>query len=196
MLATYPMIKNYWFPALPVFPDNFDPEVKDIPTINCDKGGSYTLKLNDWVSDKDNMNVSIVKTLVENTAPTLFSATVKNGKLIIKSLNNKDGEGSVTVRFNSNGKIVDKKIAVKIGIGTGTDNIANDAHNIYMHDNTLFVENCLNYYVAVYDVYGRKVADMQITSDKYHINMGLPQGIYIIRASKGANIVTKKVINK
>lgn len=196
MLATYPMIKNYWFPALPVFPDNFDPEVKDIPTINCDKGGSYTLKLNDWVSDKDNMNVSIVKTLVENSAPTLFSATVKNGKLIIKSLNNKDGVGSVTVRFNSNGKIVDKKIAVKIGIGTDTDNISNDSHNIYMHDNTLFVENCLNYHVAVYDVYGRKVADMQITSDKYHRNMDLPQGIYIIRASKGANIVTKKVINK
>ena len=65
-----------------------------------------------------------------------------------------------------------------------------------MHDNTLFVENCLYYQVAVYDVYGRKVADMQITSDKYRRNMDLPQGIYIIRASKGANIVTKKVINK
>ena len=116
--------------------------------------------------------------------------------MIIESLNNKDGEGSVTVRFNSNGKIVDKKIAVKIGTGTGTDNISNDAHNIYMHDNTLFVENCLYYQVAVYDVYGRKVADMQITSDKYRRNMDLPQGIYIIRASKGANIVTKKVINK
>ncbi|MDO4726669.1 MAG: DUF5074 domain-containing protein [Porphyromonadaceae bacterium] len=196
MLATYPMIKNYWFPALPVFPDNFDPEVKDIPTIKCKKGGSDTLKLNDWVTDKDNMSVSIVKTLVENTAPTLFDATVKNGKLIIKSLNAKDGAGSVTLRFNSNGKIVDKKIAVKIGIGTGTDNISNDSHNIYMHDNTLFVENCLNYQVAVYDVYGRKVADIKITSNKYHRDMDLPKGIYIVRAIKEADIVTKKVINK
>ena len=63
-LAEYPMISNYWFPSLPVFPDNVAPvianPVGDL-TLAADK--TATIDLKNLATDADNFDAAIVKSV-------------------------------------------------------------------------------------------------------------------------------------
>lgn len=197
LLQEYSMITNYWFPAMPVFPDNHEPVVSDIPEIQCEKNASYTLALNDFVRDEDNMNVSIVKTITKNTMPEIFNATVNNGNLEIDGLDDKEGTGIVTVRFNSNGKLADKDIQIKIGEGsTGIENITDDNRRIYLSGNMLFAENCDGYQISLYSVSGMKMKSIYVSGSQCQESLTLANGIYILRGVKGAEFFSRKIIKK
>ena len=106
------MIQNYWFPAIPVFPDNEAPVISSampedivLPGI----GEEYKLYLGDKVCDKDNMSVSIVKSVI--TCDNPLSAFVRNDSLVLKATDPVK-EGNVTLQFNSNGKLVTHDLAV------------------------------------------------------------------------------------
>lgn len=106
---TYPMITNYWFPAMPVFPDIYSPEIElsDLTVF-----GDTVIALNNKVLDKDNTSVSMIKSLlgVDNT---LMDASIDRDSLRItpKATNAKT---KLTLKVNSNGKLVEKDIAITI----------------------------------------------------------------------------------
>ena len=195
LLQEYPMITNYWFPAMPVFPDNHAPVVSAISDIYCNKLDNYTLTLNDFVSDKDNMSVSIVKSVLENTAIDVFEATITNGKLFIKPIANKEGSGVVTIKFNSNGQVVTKDVKVTVGEHpTDMEKVNVDKQRLYCVGNILYAENCEGYHVSVFNINGMAVAETLVVGNGFQKSLNLPKGIYILCAVKGNKFITEKII--
>lgn len=100
------MIQNYWFPSLPVFPDNLAPEAHDPGVLEINTTGVQTLDLEGDFTDGDSMEAAIVKSVVSVSAPSALKASIVNGNLQVTPLDLKTGE-EVTVRIkaNSNGKL-------------------------------------------------------------------------------------------
>ena len=82
------MIVNYWFPALPVFPDNEDPVVSSVfpETLELtEKHPVGELRLTNLVSDADNLDVAIVKSVEAVSPESPFKAVIRNDSLIVTS---------------------------------------------------------------------------------------------------------------
>ncbi|MDE7412701.1 MAG: DUF5074 domain-containing protein [Muribaculaceae bacterium] len=105
-LQEYPMISNYWFPSLPVFPDLEMPVAHDPGRITVSTEESTIINLSGLFTDADSMEAAIVKSILSVSDPDEFAARIINGNLEIEPLNvNEGSEGYVEVKGNSNGKI-------------------------------------------------------------------------------------------
>ena len=90
-LQEYPMISNYWFPSLPVFPDLEAPVAHD-PGIQAVSPSEPTLiNLAGLFSDADSMEAAIVKSIVGSSNPETFNAKMLNGKLEIVPIHVSEG---------------------------------------------------------------------------------------------------------
>ena len=114
-MTTYELDKYFWFPAMYVFPDNASPVVSGISDeITLEK---EELIVDLPVTDADNMDAAIVKTVSAIRDSELISATIVKNQLHLMKLKEPEGEAetsAVTLKFNSNGKIVEKTITVKV----------------------------------------------------------------------------------
>lgn len=121
-LAEYPMISNYWFPSLPVFPDNVAPvianPVGDL-TLAADK--TATIDLKDLATDADNFDAAIVKSVKTVSDVAVLDAKMQNGSLIITP--KKEGKTTVTIKVNSNGKLAETTFVVTVTPATDIKNI-------------------------------------------------------------------------
>lgn len=197
LLAEYPMITNYWFPAMPVFPDLELPIVNNIPAITCSYGEVYTLSLKDFVTDADNIDAAIIKTVLSNSATELFEAKILNGILNITPLQNKKSSGTIVIQFNSNGKLASKNVEINIEAeDTSIGDLSNQNGSVYVKNNTLFVDNYNGYCISIYNVNGQKYKDIEVTSNKFESQLNLPQGIYILKVTNGKDSKTIKIILK
>lgn len=124
-LAEYPMISNYWFPSLPVFPDNVAPvianPVGDL-TLAADK--TATIDLKNLATDADNFDAAIVKSVKTVSDVAVLDAKMQNGSLIITP--KKEGEAAVTIKVNSNGKLAETTFVVTVTPATGINGISAD----------------------------------------------------------------------
>ena len=106
MLKGYPMIKNYWFPSLPVFPDVEAPIPNDLGIKNIDTNEASTkISLSTLAHDADNMDAAMVKTVEKVSDNSKFNAEIKNGELIVTPKTKFTSEEFVKIKINSNGKI-------------------------------------------------------------------------------------------
>lgn len=120
MVGRYPYEKvNYWFPALPVFPDNMAPTITDgLPseiTFSAENT-KYSKSMDEIIEDGDNMISAVVTTIV-NPNPELISAEVINNTLTIAPIVEEVQEAKeiqLKLSFNSNGKLVNKDVLVKL----------------------------------------------------------------------------------
>lgn len=158
IIKEYPMIANYWFPSLPVFPDNFAPTAKDLGVIPVSNTKRTNIKLDDFVEDKDNLPASIIMTVKEISDADLFDAKIVNGYLSINPLVEPEGEQTVTIKINSNGKIIEKVVTIEF--------MTNEALGV----NEIETENETKEKV-IYDLQGRRVKNPQ-------------HGIYIVNGKK------------
>lgn len=158
IINEYPMIANYWFPSLPVFPDNFAPTAKDLDVIRVSNTKRTNIKLDDFVEDKDNLPASIIMTVKEISDADLFDAKIVNGYLSINPLVEPEGEQTVTIKINSNGKIIEKVVTIEF--------MTDEALGV----NEIETENETKEKV-IYDLQGRRVKNPQ-------------HGIYIVNGKK------------
>lgn len=121
LLASYPMITNYWFPSLPVFPDNEAPVVTDVDGVDMTTEKGTTVSLKDVASDADNMTAAIVKTIREISDETVLTAEMNAGDLVITPL--KAGKADITVRINSNGKLAETVVSVTVSEASGISGV-------------------------------------------------------------------------
>lgn len=121
MLAEYPMITNYWFPSLPVFPDNEAPVVADVDGVEITEEEDATVSLKDVASDADNMTAAIVKTVKEISDETVLTAEMNAGDLVITPL--KAGKADITVQINSNGKLAETVVSVTVSEASGISGV-------------------------------------------------------------------------
>lgn len=124
-LAEYPMISNYWFPSLPVFPDNEAPVIAnpvEKMTLSADK--TATIDLKNLATDADNFQAAIVKSVKEVSDESVLEAEMQNGSLVVTP--KKAGEATVTIKVNSNGKLAETSFVVSVTSTVGVDDISTD----------------------------------------------------------------------
>lgn len=93
--------KNYWFPGMFVFPDVEDPIAGKIDAVTVEENKEVKVDLATVCSDADNFQAAIIKTVKDVSKANIVTATVKDGKLVVKGL--KEGSTVVTLNFCSNG---------------------------------------------------------------------------------------------
>lgn len=93
--------KNFWFPGMFVFPDVEDPIAGKIDAVTVEENKEVKVDLANVCSDADNFQAAIIKTVKDVSKENIATATVKDGKLVVKGL--KEGSTVVTLNFCSNG---------------------------------------------------------------------------------------------
>ena len=93
--------KNYWFPGMFLFPDVEDPIAGNMDAVTVEENKEVKVDLATVCSDADNFQAAIIKTVKSVSKENIATATVKDGKLVVKGL--KEGSTVVTLNFCSNG---------------------------------------------------------------------------------------------
>ena len=93
--------KNFWFPGMFVFPDVEDPIAGSMDAVTVEENKEVKVDLATVCSDADNFQAAIIKTVKDVSKENIATATVKDGKLVVKGL--KEGSTVVTLNFSSNG---------------------------------------------------------------------------------------------
>lgn len=93
--------KYFWFPGMFVFPDVEDPIAGKIDAVTVEENKEVKVDLANVCSDADNFQAAIIKTVKDVDKENIATATVKDGKLVVKGL--KEGSTVVTLNFCSNG---------------------------------------------------------------------------------------------
>lgn len=135
--------RNYWFPGMFVFPDTEDPVWNKLAQQTVEVGSTVTIDLAGQVTDADNMDASIVKSISKVSNDNVV-ATMNGSKLVIEG--KKAGSTTITLKANSNGIIATTTLYVKVDEPTGISNVEN-ASDVYE--------------VARYTVDGKRIAAPQ-----------------------------------
>ena len=93
--------KSYWFPGMFVFPDVEDPIAGKMDAVTVEENKEVKVDLANVCSDADNFQAAIIKTVKDVDKENIATATVKDGKLVVKGV--KEGSTLATLNFCSNG---------------------------------------------------------------------------------------------
>lgn len=138
VLATYPMddncnpdpdykgtVKNYWFPGMFVFPDTEAPVVSSIDDVNITVGDEMNRDLSYAVSDADNFNAAIVKSIESVDDESVATAEMVNNVLVVKGI--KAGSTYIMMKFCSNGISTTARVNVNVAPATGINGTVGNA---------------------------------------------------------------------
>ena len=120
-LKTFEPIKRYWFPAMFIFPDNYAPQVSQFSSLSLNNTTPVTVDLQNMASDQDNLAAAITKRVISNDNESIVTASIKSNQLTLTAKSNKTGTANIKVRFNSNGKTVDRVQQVLVSTVSGDE---------------------------------------------------------------------------
>ena len=155
----------YWFPAMPIFPDKYEPEFS-IDEINMKPGDrALVMDLREYVDDPDNNNLNIKFAISEAGARAASAADVEldGHTLTITPLDL--GTHSFTLTAESNGRVASKEIKVNVAQPTGIDGLGSSEHFV--------VFNGAGVVVAEFD--GKDASEIR--------DLDLEAGIYLVRGN-------------
>ena len=179
-LTQYTPIKRYWFPSLFIFPDNHAPVVADFPPVEIGCLSTAKIDLSSMATDVDNINAAITKKVISVENENLLSATVKADQLLLIP-QSKEGKTNVVVRFNSNGKTVDKTLTVNIvKENVGVDNRPAEKPKVFVQNAAICITGLIDQTdIVVFDMFGRPVYSQKAQGEISIKN--LPKGqLYIV----------------
>lgn len=185
-VGSYTPIKNYWYPALFVFPDMAKPTVKNFSSTTINGGQTIGIPLGDMASDRDYIAAAITKRVISVSDSAAVQAVVRRDTLWVTALANEDKQASVVVRFNSNGQTMDKTLAVNIQyVATNITHAEEQPiSRITTTEGGIVVmlsEAVEQAQVSVFDVMGRL---LMAQTGKGNMYLPLAQGVYIVRAGR------------
>ena len=105
------LIDNYWYPAMFIFPDNEPWRGTGVPEEIEVGAEDVVIPLADKVTDSDTPTFTIVKRIADVSDPSVVSASVIHGNLVLRSV--MPGTSQVTVDFDSNGMVTSCTIQVR-----------------------------------------------------------------------------------
>lgn len=176
VLQEYEPIRRYWFPAMFIFPDIHAPEVKEFTDITL-KNSPVEIDLATMATDKDNLDIAITKRILSVSNDAIATATIRNNRL--KLIPKVAGSTDITIRFNSNGKFVDKILHIN-SITTGIKTEKTDEIKVFERNGQIYIEGLQETSdVTIYNVQGQQVRTIIIEPGE-SID-GLPSGqVYIV----------------
>lgn len=186
-IGEYDMISDYWFPSLPVFPDNYTPEAHDPGVVSLGGEGPWTISLDGVFTDYDSMESAIVKTVTDVSDPETIEARIVNGNLYVATKKTVErGTFTVTVKANSNGEIVSLPIQLRID-KSGIDNIVMDRGcRATWNGHALHVSSDTATRAVIYSAEGFVVSQFDICQGENDYTVDLNNGVYIVRIDKQA----------
>ena len=180
----------YWFPAMPVFPDVEMPEIILGDIAANEESVKYGI--DEIVKDADN-RVAYVE--VESDDEDLFSVVCDGLGFEITPVGN--GMGSLTIRANSNGQIVEKTINVDARFSSVANNMA-DAIKVY----PTVVKDVLEIsgldedaVVTIYGLSGAVVAEYFGCNGSLDLS-SLAKCSYIVKVNSGDTTKVEKIIKE
>ncbi|MCC9074442.1 DUF5074 domain-containing protein [Flavobacterium sp. F-65] len=187
----------YWFPSVTVFPDNSAPVVSTTLPSQVSIKSATIIDLKTVVSDTDNLSAAIVKSIKSNNNPALISAVINTKDELVLTPQHLEGEATVVISFNSNGKVVEKSIAVTVTNTLGTDTFERIEFTIYPNpvSDVLTIktqDEVLN--VIIYDISG-KLINTRINNNQIDVS-ALTKGFYIINVVTDRASYQQKFIKK
>ena len=184
VIAEYPMAENYWFPSIPIFPDNFAPVVADIPDSTVTKLQTFGIALKNLASDADNMEAAIVPSIVSLSDDKVLTAQIVKDSVLITPQAN--GECTLTIRFNSNGKTINKTLTVTVDSTTGITGTKTQIISVYPNPFTdyIMVDAAENGMATIFDLSGKMVLKANLKNGNNHIvTSALQKGVYMLNVS-------------
>lgn len=188
----------FWFPAIPIFPDKYEPEFINLEGLELGSSEPFVIDLYKHVDDRDNnihsINFSIVnRPEAENNYELPFSYSLDKGILTITpNPEITTGTGVIPIMAESNGKTVTLDLPVKQNIITGINEIATLPSLSYA-SGVLRVKGLEGHRVHVYDVSGRPAAEFIIPSNDYRRQIEVASGLYFVKI-EGEDLNTKIIV--
>ncbi len=190
VLTEYEPIKRYWFPAMPLFPDNHAPTISDFDTIYLNNSEPAVINLSEMAQDADNLNAAITKRIINTDNKNLLTTSLKGNTLTLTPNSDQQGTAKITIRFNSNGKTIDKELIANVFTTTGIETDVIDNIKVYAKGGNIYIDNIKSVVkVNIYNVQGQLISS-QATSDNMVVSNINTKGIYIVKI----NNKTYKVI--
>ncbi|MGM9804625.1 MAG: DUF5074 domain-containing protein [Muribaculaceae bacterium] len=170
------ILTKYPFPALVFFPDRYAPEIDDSALGTVAEGATASYLITDIVSDADNQDAAI-DLFIDATG--CISATISRNELMITGL--AQGEGSLTITANSNGKIATKTIDYST---TGIADVVAADVTVTAGAGIIRVNTPAESQLQVYDVQGRIVASSPVEAGLSNVGVQhLTAGVYVVKVA-------------
>jgi len=181
ILNEYEPIQRYWFPAMPIFPDNHAPTVSDFDTVYLDNMVTSVIDLSEKAHDTDNLDAAITTKIISISNKDLITSELKNNKLSVAAKEDKFGNCKITIRFNSNGRIVDKELEISVSIITGIAQDPVEKENVYAKAGSICIDNVTSgTLVEIYNIHGQIISS-QKAIDSVIIKEINTNGIYFVK---------------
>ena len=176
-ISQYEPIKRYWFPTLFIFPDIYAPEVAEFNPVTITPNEETIIDLSEMATDRDNNDASITKRIIHISDPGL-EAVIKNNELKLYTSKSVSGKASVKVRFNSNGKTVDRILNINTETGIGNASVS-DLSITALNHKILIKGINKRTSISIYNLTGQLVESV-ITENDYEFRTLTLNKIYVL----------------
>ena len=185
----------YWFPSLPVFPDNNAPEIT-LTDITLGKNETVAYNVTDIVSDADNMP-ALATVEAESGNESVF--TVESNGFGFTVMPVSTGSADLHLTVNSNGRIISETVTVTVSETAGTAGIdATGSVAVYptVATDVLNVTGLSQGNVAIYSMAGTQVIRHDLATGST-IDLGtLAPGVYIVKVTSADTVTTAKIMKQ
>ena len=177
-ISQYEPIKRYWFPTLFIFPDIYAPEVAEFNPVTITPNEETIIDLSEMATDRDNNDASITKRIIHISDPGL-EAVIKNNELKLYTSKSVSGKASVKVRFNSNGKTVDRILNINTETGIGNASVS-DLSITALNHKILIKGINKRTSISIYNLTGQLVESV-ISENDYELRTLTLNKIYVLK---------------
>lgn len=195
LLGTVELEPYYWFPALPVFPDNEAPVIALPDRLSIGRE-PVKISLLEAVTDADNLSASIVSAVeVEDTS--IATARISGYDLTISGV--KPGDTRLTLTVNSNGKKATRTVDVQVTEASGIDEAMCTAVEAWpnpVHDRLTIVAVDGSVFGLV-DLRGIPVCRGVVSGGKAAVDLSsIAPGIYVLTVQNGGSVKNMRIVKR
>lgn len=195
LLGTIELEPYYWFPALPVFPDNEAPVIALPDRLSIGRE-PVKISLLEAVTDADNLSASIVSA-VEVEDSSIATARISGYDLTISGV--KPGDTRLTLTVNSNGKKATRTVDVQVTEASGIDEAMCTAVEAWpnpVHDRLTIVAVDGSVFGLV-DLRGIPVCRGVVSGGKAAVDLSsIAPGIYVLTVQNGGSVKNMRIVKR
>ncbi len=195
LLGTIELEPYYWFPALPVFPDNEAPVIALPDRLSVGRE-PVKISLLEAVTDADNLSASIVSA-VEVEDSSVATARISGYDLTVSGVS--IGDTRLTLTVNSNGKKATRTVDVQVTEASGIDEAMCTAVEAWpnpVHDRLTIVAVDGSVFGLV-DLRGIPVCRGVVSGGKAAVDLSsIAPGIYVLTVQNGGSVKNMRIVKR
>lgn len=195
LLGTVELEPYYWFPALPVFPDNEAPVIALPDRLSIGRE-PVKISLLEAVTDADNLSASIVSA-VEVEDSSVATARISGYDLTVSGVS--IGDTRLTLTVNSNGRLASKSIALHVTAASATDRVETDPVTVWPNPvrDRLTIVAVDGSVFGLVDLRGIPVCRGVVSGGKAAVDLSsIAPGIYVLTVQNGGSVKNMRIVKR